>query len=137
MEYYENRLLYEDYCELRKSVGWMNFPEVQTKKALERSFYTVTVFNQSKLIAMGRMLGDGIYCTIVDVVVRPEYQNQGIGSRIIDMLLEYAENQIPKGSRASVQLIAEKGKEAFYIKKGFKAIPHENCGAGMRKVICK
>ena len=35
------------------------------------------------------------------------------------------------------QLISEKGKEEFYIKKGFKRIPHEFCGSGMRKVIRK
>lgn len=39
------------------------------------------------------------------------------------------------GGRVSIQLIAEKGKEGFYEKMGFKKIPHENCGSGMRKVI--
>ena len=36
-----------------------------------------------------------------------------------------------------LNMIAEKGKEDFYIKKGFKIIPHEYCGSGMRKVINK
>lgn len=39
--------------------------------------------------------------------------------------------------RSSIQLIAEKGMEEFYIKKGFKLIPHEHCGSGMRKIIRK
>ena len=86
---------------------------------------------------MGRLIGDGIYYLIVDVVVRPEYQGQGIGSKIIDMLLEYVEENTPSGGRSSVQLVAEKGKEAFYLNKGFKLIPHEFCGSGMRKIVRK
>lgn len=34
-------------------------------------------------------------------------------------------------------VIAEKRKEAFYETLGFKRIPHEFCGSGMRKVIYK
>lgn len=51
------------------------------------------------------------------------------------MLLNYVDRNTPSGGRSSVQLIAEKGKESFYIKKGFKMIPHEFCGSGMRKII--
>lgn len=46
-------------------------------------------------------------------------------------------SQIPFSERANIQLIADKGKESFYEKMGFKKIPHENCGSGMRKVIYK
>jgi hypothetical protein len=51
--------------------------------------------------------------------------------------LDYTDSQTPSGSRASIQLIAEKGKEEFYEKLGFKKIPHEHCGSGMRKIIHK
>ena len=61
----------------------------------------------------------------------------GIGSKIIDMLLTYVDNRTPIDGRSSVQLIAEQGKENFYIKKGFKIIPHQFCGSGMRKIIRK
>ena len=54
-----------------------------------------------------------------------------------DILLEYVDNRTLIGGRSSVQLIAELGKEEFYLKKGFKLIPHEFCGSGMRKVIKK
>ena len=67
----------------------------------------------------------------------PEFQGKGIESGMLDRILKYIEIRTPVGGRASVQLIAEKGKEEFYIKKGFKRIPHEFCGSGMRKVIRK
>lgn len=56
---------------------------------------------------------------------------------VIYKLLDYVEKNTPPGGRSSVSLIAEKGKEAFYETLGFKKIPHEFCGSGMRKVIRK
>ena len=57
--------------------------------------------------------------------------NQTIGmGRLVD-------KTTPVGGRSSIQLIAEKGKETFYEKMGFKMIPHEFCGSGMRRVIHK
>ena len=137
MEYLRNELTYEDYVSLRSSVGWNNFAEQQVATSINNAILNLTVVQDDKAIAMGRLIGDGIYYLIVDVVVRPEYQGQGIGSTIIDMFLEYVEVHTPAGGRASVQLIAEKGKEDFYMNKGFKVIPHEFCGSGMRKIIRK
>ena len=137
MEYRENFLTYQDYVSLRSSVGWNNFAEEQLSKSISSSLYNLTVVDNNETIAMGRLIGDGMYYLLVDIVVKPEFQGKGIGSKIIDMLLAYVENNTPKGGRSSVQLIAEKGKEEFYIKKGFKLIPHEFCGSGMRKIIRK
>lgn len=137
MEYRENSLTYQEYISLRNSVGWNNFAEEQVFGAIGNSLYDISVVDNNRTIAMGRLIGDGIYYLIVDIVVNPEFQGKGIGSKIIDMLLEYIDNRTPIRGRSSVQLIAEQGKEAFYIKKGFKLISHEFCGSGMRKVIRK
>jgi len=137
MEYRENSLTYQEYVSLRSTVGWNNFAKEQFSKSISNSLYNITVVENNKTIAMGRLVGDGIYYLIVDVVVNPEFQGKGIGSKIIAMLLEYVDNRTPIGGRSSVQLIAEQGKEEFYIKKGFKIIPHEFCGSGMRKIIKK
>lgn len=137
MEFIENNLTYEDYVALRTSVGWWSLGEEQTRKGISNSTYSITVTDNGQAIGMGRMIGDGLYFLIVDVVVRPEYQGKGIGSQIMDKLIAYAEQQTPVGGRASVQLLADVGKEEFYIKKGFRQLPHEYCGPGMRKVIKK
>ena len=120
LEYRENCLTYEDYVSLRSSVGWNSFAEKQVSKSLGNSLYDITVVDNGQAIAMGRMIGDGIYYLVVDVVVRPEYQGRGIGSKVIDMLLAYVDDRTPPGGRSSVQLLSEKGKEGFYLKKGFK-----------------
>ena len=137
MIFIENDLKYEDYYRLRESVGWKNFSRVQTENALENSLYTVTVLQNNQAVGMGRLIGDGMYYTIVDVVVQLEYQRMGIGNKIVNMLIDYVVGETPDGGRSSVQLIAEKGKEAFYENMGFKTIPHEYCGSGMRRVIYK
>lgn len=137
MEYCENRLTYQEYVSLRSSVGWNNFAEEQVANSINSSIYNITVVDDNRTIAMGRLIGDGIYYLLVDIVVNPEFQGRGIGSKIVDMLLAYVDDRTPIGGRSSVQLIAEQGKEEFYTKKGFKLIPHEFCGSGMRKIIRK
>lgn len=138
MEYKENVLTYEDYFNLRESVGWMNFSKEQMQKALLNSIYTViAVDDYGDAVGVGRLTGDGMYYMIVDIAVCPDYQKKGIGTEIINMLITYVSRETPVGGRSSIQLIAEKGKESFYEKIGFKKIPHECCGFGMRKVIRK
>ena len=137
MEYKENALSCEDYLRLRESVGWLNFSKEQSKKALENSLYTVAAAECGKIIGMGRLIGDGMYYIIADVVVHPTYQNKGIGREILQRLIAFVYRETPTGGRSSIQLIAEKGKEAFYQKAGFRLIPHEYCGSGMRRVIRK
>ena len=133
----ENSLCYEIYYSLRESVGWNNWSKEQAEKALEKSYYSIVVFDESKAIGMGRVVGDGIYFTIVDIVVRPEFQGKKIGTFIIQSILTYIENDMCIGSRVSVQLLSEVGKEQFYIKQGFKLVPHEFCGPALRKIIYK
>ena len=137
MEYQENVLCYEDYCRLRESVGWTNFSKEQTQAALSNSLYTVAVFENSQAVGMGRLIGDGMYLVIADIVVNPVYQGKGIGSKIVSMLIEYTTKELPDGGRTSIQLISEKGKEPFYGKLGFKRIPNDFCGSGMKMVIRK
>lgn len=137
MNYKENTLCYDEYCRLWESVGWINFSKTQTVKSLENSLYTVVAEKDNQIVGMGRLIGDGMYYIIVDIVVQPAYQQMGIGSKILNMIVEYVDRETPVGGRSSIQLIAEKGKETFYETSGFKIIPHEFCGSGMRRVIRK
>lgn len=113
------------------------FSKEQTQETLNNSLYTVTAVDENQTVGMGRLIGDGMYYMIVDIVVHPTYQKKGVGTNITNMLVEYVKKRTPIGGRSSIQLIAEKGKENFYEKVGFKRIPHDYCGSGMRKVIHK
>ena len=137
MEFKENVLTVELYRELRSCVGWKNFDDLQIKKALSRSLYSIVVIDEDKPIGMGRVVGDGIYNTVCDVIVNPDYQGKGIGTEIMNRLLRYLDEQILENEKSSVQLIAEKGKEPFYKRFGFESVPNATSGSGMRKIICK
>lgn len=135
MIFRENVLEYKEYRYLRESVGWCNFSEEQSRAVLKNSLYTILALDGVDAVGMGRLIGDGMYFLIADVVVSPEYQGKKTGTEIIRRLLGYVESHTPSGSRSSVQLISEKGKEPFYEKLGFKRLPHEFCGCGMRRII--
>ena len=87
MEYKENVLSYENYYSLRASVGWTNFSMTQAQTALANSLYTVIAVENNETVAMGRLIGDGQYYMIVDVIVLPDFQKQKIGTSILNMLL--------------------------------------------------
>ncbi len=136
-EYRENCLTVREYDMLRRSVGWKPIPEEQAQRAIQGSIYTVTAVCGGQTAAMGRLIGDGLYYFIADVVTAPEYQRQGIGGAVIDMLLSFAERNTPAGGSAAVQLIAERGMEGFYTAKGFSAVPNADSGSAMQKIIRK
>lgn len=93
MKYKENALDCEDYLKLRESVGWINFSKEQAQEAINNSLYTVIAIDNKQTVGMGRLVGDGMYGMIVDLVVEPNYQKQGIGSKIVDMLMNFVEKK--------------------------------------------
>lgn len=133
----ENDLNYDTYTSLRKSVGWEALSKEQCEQALKNTYYSIVIYSGDEAVAMGRVVGDGIYFLVTDVVVSPDFQGNGIGASIIERILSYIEDNLCSGGRASIQLISEVGKEEFYLKQGFKLIPHEFCGPALRKVLYK
>lgn len=84
------------------------------KMAAENSHTVCCAYADKKIIGFGRALSDGQYqSAIYDVVVLPEYQNQGVGKSIMKALLE----KLPKD--APVLLFSAPGKQDFYRKFGF------------------
>ena len=133
-----NELTAEQFIELWETV-WGDGPSLeQTRLAMKHTIFRVSIWDGDCIVAMARMNGDmGLNYYIKDVVVRPEYQGRKIGTTIMNSILEYIEKNMCEGSRVSVQLLAEVGKEQFYIKQGFKLVPHEYCGPALRKIIYK
>ena len=75
---------------LYNSVGWVNFtnnPEM-LRNAFNNSLTIVGAYEDERLIGIIRVVGDGhsiIY--IQDIIVLPEYQRKGIGSRMLKEIL--------------------------------------------------
>ncbi|MFH0995489.1 MAG: GNAT family N-acetyltransferase [Pseudomonadota bacterium] len=84
------------------------------KIAAENSFAVCSAFVDGNIIGFGRALSDGQYqSAIYDVVLLPEFQNQGVGKSIMNALLE----KLPRN--ATVLIYVAPGKQDFYRKIGF------------------
>lgn len=115
-----NELTAEQFIELWQTV-WGEGPTLeQTKLAMENTLIRISVFDKDKIIAMARAIGDkGLDYYIKDVVVRPEYQNMGVGRILINELIKYINDNGIKGTGVFVELCAKPDKIPFYQKFGF------------------
>jgi GNAT superfamily N-acetyltransferase len=124
----------EEFTGLRQSVGWgCPSPEVAAT-GLRNSLFFIRAEQDGQLIGGGRLIGDGSFTFYVqDIVVRPEYQGQGVGRTIMAEIMAYVRDTYPPG--AMVGLMAAKGKEGFYRKFGFIERPNDIYGPGMIRFI--
>ena len=76
---------------LYAAVGWTNYtdrPEM-LEKALEHSLLVLGAYEEDKLVGLLRAVGDGFSVVLVqDLLVRPDYQRQGIGTALMRDLME-------------------------------------------------
>ena len=78
----------EEYMELRKLVGWGLFPLEQAEQGIKNTYILICLRKDGKPIALGRAVSDrGYVVYIADVIVVPEYQGQGLGRVIMEMLM--------------------------------------------------
>lgn len=127
-----NTINVQDYLEIRAKVGWIALQEKQATKALEHSICVIGAYDDDRLIGMGRIVGDGaVICYIQDLIVTPEYQSNGVGSMLLQHLIDYVKGLSDPDSRMMLCLMCAKGREQFYEKHGFIARPTDNLGPGM------
>ena len=106
------------------------------EKALKGALFTITAVLEGKTIGMLRVVGDGAYVFLIcDVLVLPEYRRHGLGSRLIELALDRIESMLPAGMWATVNLFSAPGKEGFYRRLGFHALPNPHFGAGMQIIL--
>lgn len=121
-----------EYLAIRRKVGWKILRKEQAEKALENSLYVVAAYENDTLVGMGRIVGDGaVICYVQDLIVIPESQGNGIGSRILKKLIAYVEELRQEHSEMMLCLMCAKGRELFYEKHGFLARPTGQLGPGM------
>ncbi|WP_085909361.1 GNAT family N-acetyltransferase [Kiloniella majae] len=109
----------QEYCDLRVTAGLSPKSLEAAKIGLPNSLYGVSVKDGEKLIAMGRVIGDGA-CNfeIVDVAVNPYYQGQGLGRKVMEHIDNYLSSMALVGSYVS--MIAD--EPVFYEKLGYKLV---------------
>ena len=121
----EFNLLYDD-------VGWGAYDDKITQKALDNTFYSVSAYDDNKIVGYGRIIGDTIcFLYIQDIMVKPEYQGNKIGTMIMNKLLEKINEIKQENPDLRVYLGASKNREEFYEKFGFIKRIDADLGYGM------
>ena len=118
-----------EFIKLFNSVGW----ERDNKRVSENRKHTVfavSIYVDKTIIGMGRVVSDGSYFTIYDIVVDKDYQGLGIGSIIMREIVEWYKTI--EDDDTFLYLNASKNREEFYQKFGFRVRPNEDVGAGMK-----
>lgn len=107
----------KEIMDLYEDVEWYAYTKdrIRLKNAIDNSLKVLTAWDNHKLVGLIRVVGDNhtiIY--IQDILVLKEYQGQGIGSKLLSLILEKYK------SIRQIVLMTDNTKEtiSFYKKNG-------------------
>ncbi|MBD2446850.1 GNAT family N-acetyltransferase [Nostoc sp. FACHB-152] len=84
--------------------------------AVTNSDPVISLWDDTKLIGFARATSDGIYrATIWDVVIHPDYQRTGLGSKLVETVLSH-----PRMRWVERVYLMTTHQQGFYEKIGFK-----------------
>lgn len=120
----------EAFIQLRKAVGWPVPTRTAAAKALAKDLFSVSIQRAGECVACGRIVGDGTLVFYVqDVMVLPDHQCMGLGTRIMDRLMTYINANAEVG--AFIALFSAPPVVNWYARYGFQPRPNEERGPGM------
>lgn len=132
IQYIESTPTVNEFNALTDSVGWGCANIEMVEKALKNTVYSICVYDDSRLVGFGRLIGDmAMFLYIQDVMVSPEYQGQKIGTHIMEYLISKVNELKKDAPDIRTYLGASKGKDSFYKKFGFITREEAGLGAGM------
>lgn len=116
---------------LYKAVGWSaytNQPEV-LRKGFENSLLTLAAYKAGHLLGIIRTVGDGETIVFIqDILVFPEHQRKGVGTALIQTVLERFSHV------RQIQLATDNTPDtiAFYRSQGFRELSELGCCGFMK-----
>lgn len=119
---------FNELLTMYESLGWnsLKLSVNELEKMCKQSWYAIYVFDDQKLVGMGRVISDGVITGIIcGVCVLPEYQSKGIGKEIVEQLIRHCEQK-----RVIPQLMCAEDLKSYYESIGF-----EEFSIGMTKHI--
>nr|YP_009739028.1 N-acetyltransferase [Palmaria decipiens]QIC19467.1 N-acetyltransferase [Palmaria decipiens]BBI37168.1 Uncharacterized N-acetyltransferase [Palmaria palmata] len=111
----------EQLCD---AVGWIRRPFRKVKIAIDNSFLTISLFynedNTKKMIGFARATSDHAFnATIWDVVIHPHFQGRGLGSALMDQIVQHLRCE----DITTITLFADPKVLSFYKSLGFITDP--------------
>lgn len=120
--------------ELFLTTGWnaeYNLTEEEYYSSVTGSRFVVSAYANGVLAGYGRAAADGIvHAMIYDLIVHPDFQGKGIGSQILNRLIELCNEEKIR----DIQLFSAKGKRDFYEKRGFLPRPADAPGMDYKPI---
>lgn len=120
-----------EYQLLRGTTNWDKIDDSSISDALSNSQFAVCITTNNKIIAMGRIIGDGVYFYIQDVIVLPNHKQKGIGKKVMHELEKWLDKTANPNS--FVGLMVAKGTIGFYKKFNYEVRSIDK--PGMFKII--
>jgi GNAT superfamily N-acetyltransferase len=109
----------DEHRSLALACGWEGaFDWDRLQGSLDASLAGAVVTEDGCPIGMGRLVGDGVkYFYVQDMAVLPGHQRRGVGSMILDALMDHVRRVAP--DHAFVGLFSTGEGEALYRSRGF------------------
>lgn len=122
----------DSFCRLRESVGFQKLTVSQAERVLSNTSFLVTAVCDGENVGLVRVLTDTLTdAYITDVIVRPDFQGNGLGLKMMNAVLEKLKALAIDHVHLACALYANPGKESFYKKLGFEKLPNDKYGYGM------
>jgi GNAT superfamily N-acetyltransferase len=122
-----------EYFSLFETTGWNKVYQASPEEletANKNSWLVISAYDEDKLVGFGRVVTDFVlHAMIYDMIVLPDYQGMGIGTKIITTLVNRCKEQ---GIR-DIQLFCAKGKRTFYERNGFEVRAADSPGMQLSK----
>lgn len=99
-----------------------NYNLGKTQNALEKTI-NITAYDGDKLVGCLRILSDGYFFgTITELLILPEYQKHGIGSRLLQLAKKNTPTMLYFGAQPGIERFYEKNEcerslQSYIIKK--------------------
>ncbi|MBR4067212.1 MAG: GNAT family N-acetyltransferase [Clostridia bacterium] len=120
---------------LYRSVGWTSYlrREGLLKEAYAGSLMTLAAYDGDRLCGIVRGVGDGVSVLYIqDLLVLPEYQRRGIGSKLLEQML----GAFPDVNQTVLLADDTVAAAAFYEKAGFRKVNEVGCCSFIRLHAC-
>jgi predicted N-acetyltransferase YhbS len=113
----------DEYFALRSDATWHLPNRKIARAALKRSLYSVVALRDNTVVGCARIVGDGLYLYLQDVIVRSAARRCGIGTALVRRCMAVSTSLAPAESGCLIALMATPELKLFYARFGFKPIP--------------
>ena len=132
---YKNTISANEVNFLRKSLGFRQILPEQLTAGLNGSVFIVSAYDKDQIVGMSRLIWDGgIVALIPNILVLPEYRNQGIENKMVTKTIDFLKSKLKPGFSIQLDIKAWDGQESICEDLGFQVSTKESRGVPMH--IC-